>query len=112
MTPPTRYALVPEDPTPDMIRAIETQNLAGYAADAWDNALAASPNGGSVTAEMLERAARAHALSKRQRLGGAPFGLEIGDLEDMSAALRSLGILVQPGATVGTDAPAGEVVDG
>jgi hypothetical protein len=96
MTAPTRYALVPEDPTPDMIRAIETQNLAGYAADAWDNAIAASPNAGKITAEML-RAIVLNFQIERDK----------GSLTEdaMRLALQRSGLTV-------ADAPAGEVVDG
>jgi hypothetical protein len=77
-----RMRLVPEDPTAEMIRAIETQNLAGYAADAWDNAIAASPNGGCVTDADLERAARAFLVAYMSKNAA----------EAMAAALAALGL--------------------
>lgn len=101
MTPPTRYALVPVEPSEEIIakaiRDSQGQIVAEDVTSAWSAMIATSPNGGCVTAEMLERAARIlhgsdrpnqACRGKAKRIAEEAFGLRV------------------------TDAPAGEVVDG
>lgn len=68
MNPPTRYALVLREGTQAVCHALAGDCLddaewetvrPGFQAD-WTRAIAASPNGGAVTAADLERAAEAH----------------------------------------------------
>jgi hypothetical protein len=108
MTPPTRYALVPQLATQAMSDALVDEVLPiaewSFQAD-YERMLAASPNGGHLTAEMLERAAIASVGGERNwkfLLLGTERKKRILDIR---AALTALGVTV-------VDAPAGEVVDG
>jgi len=122
MTAPTRYALVPVEATCKMTNAW-SHAKPSISADRWTDKdcaeadwsamLAASPNGGAVTAADLERAAEA-AFEKRRELLGAelsyswaelPSDWRAVEIASQRAALTALGLPV-------ADAPAGEVVDG
>jgi hypothetical protein len=103
MTPPTRYALVPVAMTAPMHNALLDKVATDHGFDnwtfhpdaGWDAALAASPNGGAVTAADLERAAKA----AWENLGGAVWD-DLGPrgksqrISDQRAALTALGLAV------------------
>lgn len=109
----TRYALVPVEATEDMLDAIREQNIAGWAVDAWNNAVVAAPAQGTVTAAQLDEAA-AGLLSDWESDGkGEPFGFDwamkiirsddpelqgtrLEFLRMARAALSALGLQVQP----------------
>ena len=108
MTPPTRYALVPVDITPEMEAAVMREKGVPYWEWRFQNnytaMLAASPNGGAVTVQQLDDTAKAVLFDFFGVTEEAP-GARLAIKAEITFILDRLGLPV-------ADAPAGEVVDG